>query len=777
MVTIKKRTWMLAGVVAVVILAIGFLAYFAISVFASTANEMTKVYEVIDSADYTLQHMTITPASMMTVGSSETATKSNIQMKTIYPAPNPMMTWKYYNGTPNFAPLEPTYSERKMDTADITSIQDTSLNTGLSTSLSGPSSIPGLVSNRKAPFPMYFTLKPNLAAGDTIQSIDFTLTQLPAGALITAGKDLSTVQANLNNPPSGVPECNPACSVGFGGINPLNPITPDTEIYVAVLPFMRPDNPSFSTADKYFLGGIQADVNYKPTITSEAIAYKNVPEDSADTETLWKKINITGAITIPTGAAAKIQWFTADTASELSAKTTLIDKTDPNYATKCPTGRCSRIVDLSKLGVAPYGDLADGTVYPKGRYGKFVVKLYVPLIAIPGTTPVQYKVDATKNPTVFNNIQIFYTVITPTPAPTITLTVKKDANATPSEGPIDVTTGSTVILSWTTTDTTSCTASANPAMASWSGAKGVNGTATTAGLTAAVNTFSLNCSGDGGMASKSVTVNASNLPTVNITANGSDGPPLAAKIEVGKGLVIGLAWNSTNATSCAATGAWSGAKLTAGGENSPAITADGTTFTITCTGPGGVSNPDSVTINLAPVTACEKQPVITEMRATTSLNALNPIFFNHLDKKTGTHLTIIGENFGDAKGTIAMANNTENYPVVATDIITWADKQIEFYAPTATNDTLSSDEPIKNLEAQTPGIVAAITKLLKWIKIGGGVTINARAKPYQFVVTPVVLGEKCVPAKNDKITSRYVYKFIITGGLGTVTQGVNYQIP
>ncbi len=49
-----------------------------------------------------------------------------------------------------------------------------------------------------------------------------------------------------------------------------------------------------------------------------------------------------------------------------------------------------------------------------------------------------------------------------------------------------------------------------------------------------------------------------------------------------------LTWSSTNATSCTASGAWSGSRATSGSEASAAITT-ASTFTLACTGPGGTT--------------------------------------------------------------------------------------------------------------------------------------------------------------------------------------------
>jgi hypothetical protein len=55
-----------------------------------------------------------------------------------------------------------------------------------------------------------------------------------------------------------------------------------------------------------------------------------------------------------------------------------------------------------------------------------------------------------------------------------------------------------------------------------------------------------------------------------------------------------LTWSSTNATSCTASGAWSGAQATAGSVSTGALTAN-RTYTITCNGAGGSAS-QSITV-------------------------------------------------------------------------------------------------------------------------------------------------------------------------------------
>jgi len=89
------------------------------------------------------------------------------------------------------------------------------------------------------------------------------------------------------------------------------------------------------------------------------------------------------------------------------------------------------------------------------------------------------------------------------------------------------------------------------------------------------------------------TESCTNPPTANIKANNNDGP-----ITVSSNSLIALTWTSTNATSCIASGNWSGIKSKSGSEN-VSVASDSTyVYMITCNGDGG-SMTDSVAVNVS----------------------------------------------------------------------------------------------------------------------------------------------------------------------------------
>jgi len=165
-------------------------------------------------------------------------------------------------------------------------------------------------------------------------------------------------------------------------------------------------------------------------------------------------------------------------------------------------------------------------------------------------------------------------VTTPVPVP-VPPTVSLSA------APASIPAGQSSTLTWSSTDATSCTASGD-----WTGILGTSGTRVVTPSSTA--SYILTCVGVGGSASMSTTVTVTaSQPTVSLSA---------APATVTAGQPSTLTWSSTNATSCTASGGWSGAKATSG---SQAVTPPSTTsYVLSCTGTGGTAS-QSATVTVA----------------------------------------------------------------------------------------------------------------------------------------------------------------------------------
>lgn len=183
-------------------------------------------------------------------------------------------------------------------------------------------------------------------------------------------------------------------------------------------------------------------------------------------------------------------------------------------------------------------------------------------------------------------------------APAVNLEVSADS----------VDAGASAILSWTAANADSCMASG-----AWSGPRPTRGSETTAALQA-TTTFSLTCAGSGGSASDAVTITVTPAPAAlpepppeePATAEPpvseeppppEQEPPVApapeptlsftiddAQVDAGTGTT--LRWSASDADSCTATGAWSGARGTAGSAATGALAAE-STYSLSCSGAGG----------------------------------------------------------------------------------------------------------------------------------------------------------------------------------------------
>jgi hypothetical protein len=158
------------------------------------------------------------------------------------------------------------------------------------------------------------------------------------------------------------------------------------------------------------------------------------------------------------------------------------------------------------------------------------------------------------------------------------------ATVTLRASPTTVAYGQTTTLSWSSSHADSCQASG-----AWSGEKSMTGSELTAGLPAE-SAFTLTCSGAGGSASDSVTIAVAPPPVPEVSL-------AADPASVGYGGSTKLTWTATDATSCSASGGWTGTRAPSGTETMDALTQDGT-FGISCAGPGGTAG-KTVTVAVA----------------------------------------------------------------------------------------------------------------------------------------------------------------------------------
>lgn len=166
-----------------------------------------------------------------------------------------------------------------------------------------------------------------------------------------------------------------------------------------------------------------------------------------------------------------------------------------------------------------------------------------------------------------------------------------------SAAPGAVIPGATSTLTWQVSQASVCVASGG-----WTGVRGTSGSETTPALSD-TTIYRLRCTGAGGTTEEILPVlvaPADEAPAVTLVA-------LADTVAAAE--PVQLYWTSTRASSCTASGAWTGTLAAEGREIVDAISAT-SQYTITCTGPGG-SAQASVTVRPrgdAPLLAFTAEP-------------------------------------------------------------------------------------------------------------------------------------------------------------------------
>jgi len=147
--------------------------------------------------------------------------------------------------------------------------------------------------------------------------------------------------------------------------------------------------------------------------------------------------------------------------------------------------------------------------------------------------------------------------------------------------------GASATLSWSDSGASSCTASGS----GWSGSKAASGTQTETPTAVGTYVYMLGCANTAGSSVHlaTVTLDVVAAPTATLTAS-------ATSIVAGSSAT--LTWSSANATSCAASGSWSGALATSGSQTVTPAATGSDTYTLTCNNGSVNSTPSSVTLTV-----------------------------------------------------------------------------------------------------------------------------------------------------------------------------------
>ncbi|MGC1388341.1 MAG: S8 family serine peptidase [Steroidobacteraceae bacterium] len=161
--------------------------------------------------------------------------------------------------------------------------------------------------------------------------------------------------------------------------------------------------------------------------------------------------------------------------------------------------------------------------------------------------------------------------------------------------------GGSAVLTWSSIYATGCTASG-----SWSGAQITSGSTTLTPTAAGATTYTLSCTNAFG----TTAAGSATLSTTSGTAPAAPTLSLAANT-VAVGQSTTLAWSSVGATSCTASGSWTGTQATSGTRTITPTAIGIETFTLICSNSGGASAPASVALTATPALTAPAAPVLT----------------------------------------------------------------------------------------------------------------------------------------------------------------------
>ena len=277
----------------------------------------------------------------------------------------------------------------------------------------------------------------------------------------------------------------------------------------------------------------------------------------------------------------------------------------------------------------------------------------------------------------------------PSPAPTVTLTASRTQTLA----------GETVVLTWSSTNATSCTASLG-----WSGSRPTSGSETVTPAPPSTAYVLVCTATDGRTADANVTVNVTPPPTVTLTT------PQETHAYGSSAL---LTWSASGATSCTASGGWTGERPVSGTETIAPLTATAA-FTLTCTGPAGtgaatltreVAAPPGIPgISLAPTPSI----ILTGTSATLSWVTFYALSCEASGGWSGSRPTANG----------GPARYEEVGPLVAdTSFTLTCSNPLGNSQTTATVHVVVAFPPVINITVDRPNITAGSTAMLSWTTV------------------------------------------------------------
>ncbi len=330
-----------------------------------------------------------------------------------------------------------------------------------------------------------------------------------------------------------------------------------------------------------------------------------------------------------------------------------------------------------------------------------------------------------------------------TQSTTVSVSKTPTASVALSANPSSIVSGASSTLTWSSDNATSCTASG-----AWSGSKALSGSQST-GVLKANSTFVLTCAGAGGSAAQSATVSVSAAaPTVSLTAEPST---------VKSGAASTLVWSSTNASSCAASGAWSGGKALSGSYSTGALQSN-QTYTITCTGSSGATATQSATISVS-----APAPTVT-MSATPSTVASGGKSTLNWSSTNATSCTASGA----WSGSTGLRGSTTTGPIDASSTYILSCTGSGGTASQSATVSVSSAAPIVKFTASPSTVASGASSTLTWSSSNATACTGSGA----WSGSKATSGSQSTGALKAGAT----YRLTCTGSGGTATQSATVSV-
>jgi hypothetical protein len=301
----------------------------------------------------------------------------------------------------------------------------------------------------------------------------------------------------------------------------------------------------------------------------------------------------------------------------------------------------------------------------------------------------------------------------------------------------------TTNLTWSTVTATSCTASG-----AWANAAPLSGALSVGNPAPGAYTYTLTCVGPGGTSTASVQLTVLARPTITFTIDHAD---------VAIGATAKLTWSVVNATSCEASGNWSGPKALTGTQDVGPLPIGGFQYWFQCTGPGG-SAYKSVTF------AVHSPPTVTVTATPTSvqINAKSVITWSSTD---ATNCSASGA----WSGTVAPAGSQE----VASPVAGPASFSLTCVGPggetTATASLQVYAPPVVTLSVSPSTLEVGQSATLTWSSTDATSCTASNA----WTDTITTNGTKSL---SPAAAGTYVYQIACTGAGGAATSTVSLNV-